>query len=101
MTDLQPGSRWLLPVTIDEIDDYAWAKTSVTENAAICIQTNDFPSLIPADRITELEAEVARLRKLADDLINYFEVYGDKMPEYMHGEPLKMITKSARKAIQG
>ena len=63
MTDLQPGSRWLLPVTIDEIDDYAWAKTSVTENAAICIQTNDFPSLIPADRITELEAEVARLRK--------------------------------------
>ena len=67
MTDLKPGSRWLLPA---EFVDFmvagaeagpAWFRVNGGQPRPINVYEQD--TLIPADRITELEAEVERLNK--------------------------------------
>jgi len=62
MTDLKPGSRWLLPVTFDCDGEYLGP---LFKTGLYCIDvTNaELSSLIPADRITELEAEVKEQRE--------------------------------------
>jgi hypothetical protein len=46
-----------------------------------------------------LEAEVEALRGALTDAYNCFRVYGEHMPEYMHGEPLKVHLKRYRTAL--
>ena len=68
MTDLKPGSRWLLPVVIVDISTapYGFLVSKVCGKQTVRI---DYPdTLIPADRITELEAEVARLKSELEKL---------------------------------
>lgn len=74
MTDLTPGSRWLLPVTMDFVAPYlnaprkrvVWWMTFLG-GRSVCADPAELSGLIPADRITELEAEVAHWRKLYED----------------------------------
>lgn len=64
MTDLKPGSRWMLPVTLEEFDEGDGAFMFEHDNGAfIWLLRHSVKTLIPADRITELEAEVKRLRE--------------------------------------
>ena len=60
MTDMTPGSRWLLPVTY-MLTSSRYGMEFDTASDTTTISWEDCESLIPADRITELEAEVARL----------------------------------------
>lgn len=70
MTDLPPGSRWLLPVEINFTSRRGRAEVvyvkygDVGERVFFEAHHDD---LIPADRITELEAEVERLKAKADN----------------------------------
>ena len=62
MTDMKPGSQWLLPV---RFEDYAVPKVGryiLPNGMDVLLTGGDLAGIIPADRITELEAEVARLR---------------------------------------
>ena len=67
MTDIKPGSQWLLPVRFKAFmgppklgPRHGW----ITLIGGRVLQASGaiIDALIPADRITELEAEVARLR---------------------------------------
>lgn len=66
MTDLKPGSRWLLPVTVNFTSRHGRSEAvyvkygDVGERVFFEAHHDD---LIPAARITELEAHVKRLRK--------------------------------------
>ena len=66
MTDMTPGSRWLLPVTY-MLTSSRYGMEFDTASDTTTISWEDCESLIPADRITELEAEAARWRRLYDD----------------------------------
>lgn len=71
MTDLKPGSRWLLPVVINFTSRHGRSEAvyvkygDVGERVFFEAHHDD---LIPADRITELEAEVARLKSELEKL---------------------------------
>lgn len=64
MTDIKPGSRWLLPVTmLKGLTRGGYARFATDLGFQMAILPKELYILIPADRITELEAEVARLRE--------------------------------------
>ena len=71
MTDIKPGSRWLLPV---EFMHQTGHTATTTDGAGWffgggrTVFVRDRSPLIPADRITELEAEVARLKSELEKL---------------------------------
>jgi len=46
------------------------------------------------------EAEIKRLREALTDAYDCFRVYGEHMPEYMHGEPFKKHLNRYRAALQ-
>jgi uncharacterized coiled-coil protein SlyX len=68
MTDTPtPGSEWLLPVTIEDIStaQYGFLMSRVSGKQRVRI---DYPAtLIPASRLADLEAEVARWQQLYED----------------------------------
>ena len=62
VTDLKLGSRWLLPVTYEKPGINS--QFFLTDTAYhVLFNQPEIDTLIPADRITELEADVARLRR--------------------------------------
>jgi uncharacterized membrane protein YccC len=69
MTDFTPGSRWLLPVTFDGNAYRARGLTWVLSKGALNImhRVDDGSTLIPASRLADLEAEVARWQQLYED----------------------------------
>ena len=64
---LTPGSEWLLPVRY-MLTSSRYGMEFDTASDTITISFEDCESLIPASRLTDLEAEVARLRDLVDEL---------------------------------
>jgi len=73
MTDtLTPGSKWLLPVTfsdwitLDNDEKILWSGDALS-GARIPMQARDLPCIIPASRLADLEAEVARWQQLYED----------------------------------
>ena len=77
MTDMKPGSQWLLPV---RFEDYAVPKVGryiLPNGMDVLLTGGDLAGIIPADRITELEAEVARLRALLARTIPAGRVIGE------------------------
>ena len=73
MTDIKPGSQWLLPVRFKAFmgpfrvgDRHAWL--TLDSGRTLQAYAPDVTALIPADRITELEAEVARLKSELEKL---------------------------------
>jgi uncharacterized coiled-coil protein SlyX len=69
MTDtLTPGSEWLLPVkAIEWLPDSGHLVTGTRDGDRIFVEREDIAALIPASRLTDLEAEVARWRQLYED----------------------------------
>ena len=85
MTDLKPGSRWLLPVTYGGPDHSGYIFWSDAHHRAIFYE-QELNILIPADRITGLEAEVARQREaLAAWMIknSYATGHGDTLDDLL------------------
>lgn len=83
MTDLKPGSRWLLPVTYEKpgINSHFFLTDT---GYHVLFDQPEISTLIPADRITELEAEVARQREaLAAWMIknSYATGHGDALDD--------------------
>ena len=62
MTDLTPGSRWLLPVTYEKPGINSQFFLTATAYHVLFDQP-EIDTLIPANRITELEGEVVRQRE--------------------------------------
>lgn len=61
--NLKLGSRWLLPVTIDEIDThYVWVMTDAKGTSPTVIEHECVNTLIPASTLTDLQAENANLK---------------------------------------
>ena len=76
MTDLKPGSRWLLPVTLLRLtgltepdDGELMTETGILwVEPGLHIKVSDLEDLIPASRLADLEAEVARLSGVIGNL---------------------------------
>jgi hypothetical protein len=65
MTDtLTPGSEWLLPVTKigSSYSDPHYRSVHLSAGVQIFLSEQTIATLIPASRLADLEAEVARLR---------------------------------------
>jgi hypothetical protein len=69
MTDtLTPGSEWLLPVKITEqIPEAGTVVVRFGSLNRIVLEPEGLPALIPASRLADLEAEVARWQQLYED----------------------------------
>jgi hypothetical protein len=70
MTDtpaLTPGSEWLLPVTFDERLRQGLGRFVIPCGIDIMLTNADVYTLIPASRLADLEAEVARWQQLYED----------------------------------
>jgi hypothetical protein len=99
MSGLKQGDKLLLPVEVFEIVEWA------TDARAVKVQTigddyfklypEDVEVLIPADRLTDLEAENSKLRSALKAIKHMLEVpnHRDITPE--------MIYRTASKALDG
>jgi uncharacterized coiled-coil protein SlyX len=69
MTDTPtPGSEWLLPVkAIEWLPDSGHLVTGTRDGDRIFVEREDIATLIPASRLADLEAEVARWQQLYED----------------------------------
>jgi hypothetical protein len=71
MTDtptITPGSEWLLPVRIEDISGrYPEIVVIKGYSPRLNLTDNEVKTFIPASRLTDLEAEVARWQQLYED----------------------------------
>lgn len=84
MTDMKPGSRWLLPVTHEKPGINSQFFLTDT-GYHVLLDQPETDTLIPADRITELESEVAALKYALYMTIDPFAVGTEQAMELLGG----------------
>jgi hypothetical protein len=66
-TDLKRGDKFLLPVEIElDTNDNGWTWVLTKGYRSQTLTSDEAKTLIPANRLTDLEAENARLREALD-----------------------------------
>jgi hypothetical protein len=96
MIDLKQGDKFLLPVEIEvDTNDHGWTWVLTEGYRSQTLTSDEAKTLIPADRLTDLEAENAKLRSALKAIKHMLEVpnHRDITPE--------MIYRAASKALDG
>ena len=74
MTDtITPGSKWLLPVTISDLKTAKYGFLAARGPGRQKFRIDHPDALIPASRLADLEAEVARLQAHVDKFEQLYE----------------------------